>query len=953
MKHRLVSLFIVLIVSSLRLSAQSPVTAPAPRAEPLAFYVNYADKVPTPPLLAHPLSIVHPDAQLDLAAAQQIGNKVLAYISVGEVASDAPYRAEVVRRQLPFAGRNEVWKSDVIDLGDERWHEFLVDQLAAAAAQRGFDGFFLDTLDSVETIAPARRPAAIAGLVATIQRLRRAFPTKRIVINRGFFAFEAVRDAVDGVMVESLYETHDFDTKRYRPVPAAETEALLAALAPISASGRSVYILDYADPRKPEAAATAAMKIRARGFHAFISTPALDGDVLGPLRPTARRICAFFGNLTAVQEDQVRWPAESFVGQKFQLPLEWLGYEVDYFRVTSAADLPHLDSDYRAIILPRSWEIPVQAEGPVVDWLIKQRDAGIKIVIFDFPFRDSEQQARFLEAMGMTGNGNTLPPPLTLEAKTKAKGFFDFEVKVPLVPIGHRNLQAPPDARLLMSVNATRPSGAPVRFDAVFTCSWGGMALDPYITFRRADFREFWNIDPFAFLLAVLGESESPVPDATTRNGRRLLLTHIDGDGFANFSRVEAGQRSSEIIRDRILKKYPYPVTVSIIEAELRGLIRTQRMEDSPNLEAIARDIFKLPHVELASHSFSHPFFWIVGDRTEAFYDEQNLELKVPYDKLDLQREIEGSVRYIDEKLAPPDRKVKVFLWTGNCRPPPEALAIVRKLGLENLNGGDTIISARNRTVTAVAPRTMPWGDELQVYAPNQNENVYTNNWRGPLFGTFSHVIETFQLTEAPRRLKPMNIYYHFYSGDYPSALQALEKIYDWVGTQSPHPIEVSHYARLARDTRGTEVFGAGHERWFIVNRGESRTVRMTALQGARIDLARSRGISGWKIDHGQAYVHTDGSPIAILALGSEPKDHLRLESASGDLRFTAHGPTSARFKVAVPRAVQAVFAGLPNGASVRIAMEGSTRTGMTDTTGRLTLDLPAGADVDIQLATP
>ena len=76
-----------------------------------------------------------------------------------------------------------------------------------------------------------------------------------------------------------------------------------------------------------------------------------------------------------------------------------------------------------------------------------------------------------------------------------------------------------------------------------------------------------------------------------------------DGDGFANFSRLKAGQRSAEIIRDRILKKYPFPVTVSIIEAELRGLIRTQRLEDAEPLQALAREIFALPNVEIASHS--------------------------------------------------------------------------------------------------------------------------------------------------------------------------------------------------------------------------------------------------------------------------------------------------------------------------------------------------------------
>ena len=52
-------------------------------AEPLAFYVNYSARVPTAALVAHPLSIVHPDAALDLEAAHRAGNTVLAYLSLG------------------------------------------------------------------------------------------------------------------------------------------------------------------------------------------------------------------------------------------------------------------------------------------------------------------------------------------------------------------------------------------------------------------------------------------------------------------------------------------------------------------------------------------------------------------------------------------------------------------------------------------------------------------------------------------------------------------------------------------------------------------------------------------------------------------------------------------------------------------------------------------------------
>ena len=85
--------------------------APGAKTEALAFYVNYAARVPTAPLVAHALSIVHPDAAVDLAAAHRVGNTVLAYLSVGEVAADAPYRADVLARRLPFAGRNATWNS--------------------------------------------------------------------------------------------------------------------------------------------------------------------------------------------------------------------------------------------------------------------------------------------------------------------------------------------------------------------------------------------------------------------------------------------------------------------------------------------------------------------------------------------------------------------------------------------------------------------------------------------------------------------------------------------------------------------------------------------------------------------------------------------------------------------------------------------------------------------------
>ncbi len=93
--------------------------------------------------------------------------------------------------------------------------------------------------------------------------------------------------------------------------------------------------------------------------------------------------------------------------------------------------------------------------------------------------------------------------------------------------------------------------------------------------------------------------------------------------------------------------------------------------------------------------------------------------------------------------------------------------------GVLNMNGGDTLITRADPSLTRVAPLGIPRGRHYQVYAPNQNENVYTELWRGPYYG-YERVIETFELTELPRRLKPVNIYYHAYSATKTASLAAL-----------------------------------------------------------------------------------------------------------------------------------------------------------------------------------
>ncbi|MCF3651875.1 endo alpha-1,4 polygalactosaminidase [Synoicihabitans lomoniglobus] len=918
-------------------------------ATPTSFYVNYDAQVPVAPLRLHPLSIVHPEAEVDLSAAHAEGNRVLAYLSVGEIAADASYRPEALERGLRLRGKNEIWDSDLIDLSDERWVDLLVDEFARAAVGRGFDGFFLDTLDSVESDGRA-------GAVALVRRLRQLQPQAMIVANRGFDLLPDLQDVVDGVLVESVFGTFDFNDRRYRPVAANDTAVLVERLHALKSEGYEVFVLDYADPTDEPTARNIASRIGAEGWHALVATPDLRGTVLAPWRDVGRRVFSFYGNLSADPTDRVQWPAESFTGLRLQAALEWLGYEVDYGKVEAGRALPQLGVETVAIILPRAWEYPESEESRVLDWLVAQRESGRRILIFGaVPFQDEAVRRRFFEVFGIGGSGRMIWPVRNLrEVVSDPAIMAGAEYQSRGRPIQIPDLQAPRDSHVMRSVVASTPTGEEVRLDALFATGWGGVALDPYLTFQRPDFQELWQFDLFAYLEAVLGRLPGPVPDATTREGRRMLMSHIDGDGFINRSEVEVGHSSAQVVRDHILTQYPIPITVSVVEAEVTGAVKGSSPEAARQFERTARSIFALPNVQVASHSYSHPFMWIANDRNAGLYDRPNLELNVPYPNMDLEREIAGSVDYINRTLAPPDKPVEVFLWSGNCRPPPTALRQVRELGLLAMNGGDTVISRRTPTLNGVAPRTMPWHDELQVFAPAQNENVYTNNWRGPFFGTFIHVIDTFERTESPRRLKPVDIYYHFYSGDYFASLRALETVHDWAMAQPLHAMKVSDYIRIAQDARAVRVYSNAEDSWALVGDGALRSYRVPAAWAPRIDLTASSGITGWSVQGAEAFVHTTGRRVTQLVLApaeDEPSTRARLESSTGGIEFTDRRARRLHFAVRDLRPVTVVLAGWPSDIELEVEVDDTRSRMRSGVDGRVTLSLPAVAEVRVEAA--
>lgn len=836
------------------------------------------------------------------------------------IAAGAPLVASVREGSLPR-----------LEVGAEGWSRYVIKHLLEPVLALGFDGWVLEGLESPEMQQYAGQ------LIADAQR---ALPGKPLLVKDGISLAEANLSA--GVYIEGAMDKVRPSAKR---------------MAAIASKGVPVLVCTYGLPAQAEANQNLAKELAALGVVPFVTLSDDSGFSLAPLREYSRRVLVLYGWDAKEAGRPPMLPVDTMTGELLQTPLEWLGFETDYASVVEALP-PNVAARWAAIVIDGETDIPSNKELTVAQWLVEARQQGVQILFTGgLPFSDEEALGLIREAFDL--GGTLLPSRNVRDLSVVSVNTQVMNLEMPVKPQveGFLDLQAPAKSDVLLSLAARTPNGEPVQFTPVFVAPWGGMWLEPYVVFRASQDSCLFHADPYRMLTQVLGRKGLlPSPDTTTRDGRRIFYSHIDGDGFASFSSFRGHPNCGEVVRDRILKVFQLPVTVSIIESEIRALAEGLDDESGPRLASAAKSIFALPHVQAASHSFSHPYLWWKDDPNPGVYTEPNLKLKASaeYPEIKADREIRGSVDYINKELLPPGKRVEIFLWSGNCRPGEEALRTLRELQLENMNGGDTIVSRLYPGIAGIAPRVTPWGDELQINAANQNEFMYANGWNGPFYGGFANVIDTFERTEGPRRLKPVNVYYHFYSAMNLSSVRALEKIYRWCESQPLHPVTALQFAQITRDAWRTRVFDLGPRRWLLVNDGHLRTYRMPENVGVP-DMAASRGVTGWTVHGGSLYVHTNGQRNTELQLvDSSPgapapaAAHLYLSASQAEIQFKSLSPWKADFSVSGLVSAPVEFAGLPAGTACEVTINGTTTSQVSDSLGRVLLTLPPNAHVTL-----
>ena len=835
-----------------------PLSAFAAAASP-AVALYYGTSVPLSEFRAFDLLVVDPGHANTAKPPVMPGTDVYAYVSVAEV---LPTRPDY--KDIPEAwklARNGDWKSEVIDQTPEHWPAFFADRVVAPLWAQGYRGFFLDTLDSYRLADRFDEQAQQAGLVRVIDTLHQRFPGIALIMNRGFEIAPRVRGKVRMVAAESLYRGWNARTQRYEAVKDQDREWLLTQLRTVrDRDGLPGLVIDYVPPNDRALARATAERIRADGFTPWVTDSALSTVGVGSIEPVPRRVLVVYNG---AETPSINY---SLAHRFLQMPLNHLGYVVDFADIRDGTT-PAVGPDrYAGVVTWFTGYVAEDRATPLARWLQARLDSGVPLLVLgDFGLLLPKALG---ERLGIQAAATPPSGRQDIVRKSPLLGYEAEPVPLPgqrFVWAGGRSAPQSPDAEPLIELRDQRGQS----YLAGAILPWGGFLAAPFVTAEIPGSEYYrWVVDPFALLTRSLRLPPLPVPDTTTENGRRLLFAHIDGDGFASRAELPGSPLAADVMRSQVIEKYRgMPHAVSVIESETapHGLYP----DLSAQLEEVARKIFRLPHVELASHTFSHPFLWDTSVRHGVFGDKSEAaqSLNVPGYTMDLTREIVGSTDYINQRLAPPDKKVKILLWSGDTAPNAQALEIAERAGLLNMNGGDTSISQNVPSLTEVGALGITKNGYLQVYAPITNENIYTNLWKGPFYG-YERVLQTFDMTEKPRRLKPVDIYYHTYSASKRAGLNALHKVYTWAQAQPLHPIFPSEYIRKVRDWH-TYSLARDNGGWRVRGDGELRTLRLPPALGTPV-LADSQGIAGWRQGAEGTYVHVAGA-TAWLRAQTEP----------------------------------------------------------------------------------
>lgn len=811
----------------------------------------YGKNISYPMVGVHDYIIVQPDSINSYRHGFRLyQDKIYAYVSIGEIHSDTKEYGEIDLKWI--VAENRAWNSQVIDIKNEAYQQFLFEKMIKPLIKRGFRNFFFDTLDAYQLAAKSdhEREESEKALAQFINTFHQKYPESKLIINRGFEIIDDVHNAVDAVLFESYYQNAN-----YEKVSDADRVWLDRYIQKIKSYDLDVISVEYVKEGESQQARDIVENVLAKEMIPYVANRHLNSYGLSSKNAIKREVLTLIDESTY---DRALLGAHQYGA----LPLEYMGYIQKLHDINKG--IPPIDEvrHYAGLVVwLRSY---YKDSEKLIEWLVRVKELGVKVLfVNNFGVSYSSEA---LKKLGIEID-NSIKKHTKVLIKDEMIGFESQ----PALSLSYLQIKSKHSKALLVYENSDQTTSTP----AAIT-SWGGYAVESAYM-NSINGNDMWVIDPFKFYREALKLPYLPVPDTTTENGKRLFFSHIDGDGIMSEVEGEKDMLSGESVFQNILSKYKVPQSVSIVGGEIQkeGLY-PQLFE---RLEKNVKEMYSLENVEAATHTFSHPFKW--GKIQNGALDKA-YRLDIKEYNFSLKREISGSLENINSDFLPEGKKKsKTIFWTGDCVPKEDALEYTYKHNILNINGGDTTIMNVQPWLGKIAPLALQRGPYYQVYTGAQNENVYTNNWSGPFWG-YKRAIQTFKLTDSPRRLKPIDIYYHFYSGSKIASIHAVQDVFSWALQQDIMPIYTSEYIPKVMDY--FEVSIAQEESSYLVE--GMQHLKTLRLEGRSVDLRKSPSVMGETDFETHTYVALDGHRKHLITLGRRGDDINYLISANAAVKY-------------------------------------------------------------------
>lgn len=823
----------------------------------LAFY--YGTQPPVNELRHFDQIVVQPNQLRDVDLTQLLtsGPLIVGYVSVGEVnRSSVDFPTIDSGWQI---GENSAWNSVIMDLANPAWRQYLMENHFAKLWAQGYRGFFLDTMDSYLLVAKQgdNRLREEAGLRELLRTIKTRFAGVSIIVNRGFDVLDTAHEYVDGLIAEAYFSGFDLQNQQYVAKSDADRQWLRNNLDKV----KNVYhipvtIVDYVAPGNIELAESRAREIDAMGFTPWIANGDLNTLGQGRRRVLPRRILALYDGPIDSQPD-----SELF--RHLATPIEHLGYAIDYLNLeVQGLPLEPLSGRYAGVV---SWlsDRTSGLQPGLCARLQKESLSGVRTAFFA-TLPEGENCRNWLQ---VKQNGHLPAAEVTVEKMLPPEAVDESIFRV--------------RTRELADVFSSRENDVWLRlrdstgamYDPVFLSDFGGVALEPYLLDRRPGSDEEWMLAPEHFLQAALKLPSAPQFDVVTENGRRTAFTLLTSDGL--MARTPEGEGAGSAWQ-KLITEFAEPVTLAVAEAELDGSDFSES-EKASRVDTV-KNLLALPDVELAAHSYSHPFFWRTFDgRRDTSALTYFYTLNQTGYLADLQREIVAPQQALNRLLG---QAPEVLAWPGDAVPGPAALTTAKEAGIVNFGGGGVSFSNEHLSLASMYPLARPSPYGTQILSPLLAENDYARLFNGIALN-YRKVVDWNLLLGGAERWRPWSLHVHLDAMARPDAELLLHDIFKETKAQSLLHLSLKQYvdrvmslqtASMALNLDGSWDFMADNV----------HTLRVPATQD--IDVSASTGLAGTVVEGAYRYLSLAASRARVVA-GSSNGD-MQLREANAPLLY-------------------------------------------------------------------